>query len=96
MAVTYGNPTIVPAADAGTTELWSSDAPRTVTGIRWDGGTTASHAATVTDTAGVVKWNHIHAAATLGPVESTIAFRTKGLKVTVLGSGTLYIYWQDV
>ena len=82
-----GNPLIVDTADATAVVTGNME----ITGIRWVGATTAAHTAILQNAAGVVVWSAIISAANLVH-ESLLPFRTKGLKVPTLGSGTLYIY----
>jgi len=82
-----GSPLIVDTADANA--VLTGD--MTITGIRWVGATTAAHTAILHNAAGVVVWAAIISAANLVH-ESLLPFRTNGLKVPTLGSGTLYIY----
>lgn len=87
------NPLIIDTAGAGT--LIST--PFRIKKVRWVGGTTAGHEATITDQNGTVFWTSV--AVGVNYVEET-DFSTmdrartvlNGLKVPTLGSGKLYIY----
>lgn len=68
--------------------------------IRWVGGTTAGHAATITGGDGKIIWSSLAVAANYVETDTFPGTRTltcpgtatAGLCVTVLGSGKLYIY----
>lgn len=62
-----------------------------VKSMRWVGGSTAGHHCTVTDTAGNAVVDFICDAANFTDVHYFVE-EFEGLIVTVLGSGTLYVY----
>ena len=64
---------------------------RFVKSVRWVGGTTAGHTATIKNGAGVVKWTTEAAGA--NTVEADlIEDWWEGLDMDVLGSGIIYVY----
>lgn len=61
--------------------------------VRWVGGTTAGHHATIVDVNGDVVWDSVADAANFVDESVGIDIRLEdGFAVTVLQSGTLYIY----
>lgn len=61
--------------------------------IRWVGATTAAHTAVIKDASGNIIWAS-HATANNHTEESVINEWFKGLSVTTLASGKLYIYYE--
>lgn len=86
MSVLSGNPWMIDTPAAITTER------QRILGFRWVAGATAGDQCIVTDTAGVVIWESVAAGSDY--VESDM-FPTarvyKGLTVTTLDSGRLYV-----
>lgn len=84
--VTNKSPLVIDTADSTITA-----ASLKIAGVRWVGATAAAHVALLTNTAGDTVWT-AKAAAANDQIESAVPFRSLGLKVTTLGSGTLYVY----
>jgi len=63
-----------------------------IKGVRWVGGTTAGHAASITDTAGNVRWASVCPGANNVEIDEVDEreYRT-GIVVPTLASGVLYI-----
>lgn len=66
-----------------------------IDGIRWIGGTTAGHRATITDPAGMTIFDSVATAANYTDESIIPQYWRGGFIVTVLGSGILYIYLRD-
>ena len=87
MAVSFGGTQCIKLGSNGD----AVDRRLYLTYIRWVGGTTAGHTATVTDTAGNVLFTSEADGANFLDIQPVYQIRN-GIVVSALGSGTLYVY----
>lgn len=70
----------------------TTDDPIVLESVRWVGGTTAGHTATIADAAGNVIWSAVATGANYTE-ESDVPMRVVGgIRVPTLASGVLYLY----